>query len=400
MRDWTIFRAFRRGREAAPAGLTVAEVRTRRQMDQFVKLPWRIYADDPHWVPPLLVDVKESLDPRHHPFYRHGAGVRFLATRDGVAVGRILASDDPNYNAQRGTNVGCFGFFETIDDAAVSGALLDAAANWLRGRGRASMMGPMDYSTNYPCGLLIEGFDTPPRVMMNHNPPYYAALLESWGLAKVKDLYAWWFTDPHDMIAAWRPRAERLEKRGRVTIRPFRLKDFDAEVRRCTEVYNATIGENWGFVRLTDAEFRYLAKRIAQLANPQQVLLAEIDGKTVGFSITLPDINEATGPLNGRLTTFGLPIGLIRLFYLLRRVKTARMVVLGLLEGYRRRGIAELLILKTLDYGKNVIGYTGAELGWTLEDNRSVNRTVEAVGAKHYKTYRIYEKKIVDTVNG
>jgi GNAT superfamily N-acetyltransferase len=232
---------------------------------------------------------------------------------------------------------------------------------------------------------------------MNHNPPYYAPLLESWGLAKIKDLYAWWFTDPRDMIATWRPRAERLAQRGGVTIRPFRLKDFEAEVQRCTDVYNATIGENWGMVKLADAEFRFLAKRIAQLANPQQVLLAEVAGKTVGFSITLPDINEATGPLNGRLTTCGVPIGLARFLYRLPRVKSARMIVLGLLEGYRRRGIAELLILKTLDYGKNVIGYTGAELSWTLEDNRSVNRTVEAVGAKHYKTYRIYEKSIVES---
>ena len=395
MRDWTIFRALRGGREAAPAGLAVVEVRSRGQFDQFLKLPWRIYASDPHWVPPLLLDVKEFLDQRRHPFYRHGAAARFLATRDGVAVGRILVSDDPNYNAQHGANVGCFGLFESVDDAAVSAALLNAAADWLRGRGRSSMMGPIDYSTNYPCGLLIEGFDTPPRVLMNHNPSYYAPLLEAWGLAKVKDLYAWWFTDPHDMLARWRPRAERLAARGRVTIRPFRLKDFDAEVQRCTEVYNATIGGNWGMVKLADAEFRFLAKRIAQLANPQQVLLAEIDGKTVGFSITLPDINEATAPLNGRLTTFGLPFGLVRFLYRLRRVKTARMLVLGLLEGYRRRGIAELLILKTLDYGKNVIGYTGAELSWTLEDNRSVNHTVEAVGAKRYKTYRIYEKQIV-----
>jgi len=163
-------------------------------------------------------------------------------------------------------------------------------------------------------------------------------------------------------------------------------------VQRCKEVYNGSIGENWGFVKLTDAEFHYLAKRMAQMADPRQVLLAEINGNTVGFSITLPDINEAIRPLNGRLTTFGLPIGLVRLLYRIRRVKAARMVVLGLLADFRRRGIGEMLILQTLDYGKNTIGYTGAELGWTLEDNRLINRTVEAVGAKRYKTYRIYEK--------
>jgi GNAT superfamily N-acetyltransferase len=394
MRDWTIFRAFRRRGESPGAELKIEQVGSRRQRSQFLRLPWRIYAGDPQWVPQLLVDVKEFIDPRRHPFFRHGAATQFLATRDGQAVGRILVSDDPNYNAQHASNVGCFGLFESVDDQAVAHALLEAAAGWLRARGRSSMMGPIDYSTNYPVGLLVEGFDTPPRVMMNHHPPYYAGLLESWGLAKVKDLYAWWFEDPYDMVTQWRTRLERLIRRGRVTVRPFRLKDFEAEVVRCQSVYNGSRGANWGFVKLTEAEFRYLGKRIKQLAIPQQVYLAEIDGRPVGFSITLPDINEAIRPLNGRLTAFGLPIGLVRLLYRLPRVKAARMMVLDLLEDVRRRGIAEMLILATLDYGKNVIGYTGAELSWTLEDNRLVNRAIEAVGAKRYKTYRIYEKTI------
>jgi len=360
MRDWTIFRAFRRRGESPGAELKIEQVGSRRQRSQFLRLPWRIYAGDPQWVPQLLVDVKEFIDPRRHPFFRHGAATQFLATRDGQAVGRILVSDDPNYNAQHASNVGCFGLFESVDDQAVAHALLEAAAGWLRARGRSSMMGPIDYSTNYPVGLLVEGFDTPPRVMMNHHPPYYAGLLESWGLAKVKDLYAWWFEDPYDMVTQWRTRLERLIRRGRVTVRPFRLKDFEAEVVRCQSVYNGSRGANWGFVKLTEAEFRYLGKRIKQLAIPQQVYLAEIDGRPVGFSITLPDINEAIRPLNGRLTAFGLPIGLVRLLYRLPRVKAARMMVLDLLEDVRRRGIAEMLSLATVDYGKNVIGYTGA----------------------------------------
>lgn len=374
--------------------ITVREVVSKRDLNRFVKFPWKIYRDDPNWVPPLLVDIKEFLDSKTHPFYLHGAATKLLAFRGGQTVGRILVSDDPNYNELHGTNVGCFGMFECIDDATVAAALIERAGDWLRQRGRSEIMGPIDYSTNYLCGLLVDGFDTPPRVMMNHHPPYYGPLIEQCGLAKAKDLYSWWFEDPLDMVAKWRRRAERIAKRGGVTVRSFRLKDFEAEVRRCEEVYNSARTNNWAFVKLTRAEFEYLAKRLARIGVPELVLVAEVEGRPVGFSVTLPDINEACRPLDGRLTTFGLPIGLVRLLCRAPRVKTARMLVLDLVEEYRRRGISELMILRTLDYGKNTIGYTGAELGWTLEDNYLINRTVEAVGAKRYKTYRIYRKPL------
>jgi len=384
----------RRATQPVPGTLEIREVQSRADLDRFIKLPWRIYAGNPHWVPPLLVEVKEFLNRRKHPFYRHGAATQFLALRDGTPIGRTLVSDDPNYNAQHGTSVGHFGMFECLEDPAAAHALLDAAAGWLRGRGRAAIMGPIDYSTNYPCGLLIEGFDTPPRVMMNHNPTYYAGLLESWGLRKAKDLYAWWFVDPHDLVAKWQVRVERIVRRTGVVVRPFRKSRFDADVDRCRTVYNTAMRDQWGFVKLTEAEFRYFADRLARLAIAEQVLLAELDDRPVGFSITLPDVNEAIRPLNGRLSRYGLPLNLLRLAFRTRHIKTARMLVLDVVQEYRRRGIAELLILRTLDYGKHVLGYTGAELSWTLDDNRLVNRTIEAVGGRKYKTYRIYEKDL------
>lgn len=374
--------------------IEIREVKTRGDLDRFVELPWRIYAEDPHWVPPLKIEIKDFLNRRKHPFYKHGEAASFIAVRDGQTVGRVLASDDGVYNAEQQSKVGCFGMFESIDEPAVAHALLDAAAGWLRARGLTTIRGPIDYSMNYQCGLLVEGFDTPPRIMMNHNRRYYAALLESWGLHKGRDLYAWWFTDSLDLATKWKARLERMAQRSRVVVRPFRVKDFEAEVIRSREVYNAAMNDLWGFARLTDTEFQYFAKKLSQLAIADQVLLAEIDGRPVGFSITLPDMNEATRPLNGRLTRFGLPIGLLRLLRRKRHITTARMVVLNVLKEYRRRGIAELLILRTLDYGKNVLGYTGAELSWTLEDNDAVNRTIEAVGAKRYKTYRVYEKDL------
>ncbi len=382
-------------RACAQAGIEIRPVASRRDLNQFVHLPFRIYVQDPNWVPRLIIEVKEFLDPKRHPFYLHGAATKFLALRGGEAVGRILVSDDPAFNAFQGTNLGCFGMFESVDDPQVAAALLDAAAGWLRARGRDAMRGPIDYSMSYPCGMLVEGFETPPRAMMNHNPPYYARLLEQCGFVKIKDLLAWWFADTPDILTKWKPRAEWLQRRGRIKIRPFSRKDFEAEVRRCNEVFAAATAKHWGLVPLSDAEFRHLAKQMAWIASPEQTLLAEIDGKPVGFSITLPDVNEAVRPLNGRLTRFGLPIGLIRLFFRLRKVKTARVMVLVVLEKYRRRGVAELLIYRTLDYGKNVLHYTDAELSWTLEDNELINRTIEAVGAERYKKYRIYEKSLL-----
>jgi GNAT superfamily N-acetyltransferase len=376
------------------APLEVRMVQNGRDLDRFIQLPWRIYAEDPQWVPPLIQEVKDFLNPRKHPFFQHGAAAQFIAVRGDETLGRILVSDDPLYNEQNNKNVGCFGMFECLDDRAAAQSLLDAASDWLRARGRTSIRGPIDYSINYPCGLLIDGFDTPPRFMMNHNRPYYVGLLESCGLQKAIDLYAWWFTDPLNLLSRWKEKAERLGRRGGITIRPFRTHDFVAEVNRCQTVYNLAMKDLWGFVKLTDAEFQFFAKKLKQMAMAEQVLLAEVAGEVVGFSITVPDVNEAIGPLNGRLMRYGLPIGLMQFLRHKRHIKTARMVVLDVLEKYRRRGIAELLILRTLDYGKNVVGYTGAELGWTQENNIAVNRTIEAVGARRYKTFRLYETNL------
>jgi hypothetical protein len=378
--------------DASP--IEVRPVRTRRERERFVRLPWTIYANDPHWAPPLLLDVKQFIDPRKHAFYRHGAAQPLLAWRDGQPVGRMMVSDDPRYHATHADNVGCFGMFESVDDPAVAHALLDSAAQWLTARGRTSIRGPIDYSLSYPAGLLIEGFDTPPRVMMNHHPPYYAALLESWGLAKAKDLYAWWFDDSNQMLDKWRRREERFRAKSGITIRPFSKRHFDADVQACMNIYRDAWEKNWGFVPMSDAECRQFAGHLRTLAVPELILLAEHQGKTVGMALTLPDFNEALRPLNGRLTTWGLPIGLLRFLYRIKRLKTARLVALGVHEAYRRRGVCESLILHTLETGKHRFHLTGAELSWTLEDNDAINNAIRAVGGRHYKTYRVYQREI------
>jgi GNAT superfamily N-acetyltransferase len=229
--------------------------------------------------------------------------------------------------------------------------------------------------------------------MMNHNPPYYEDFFTSWGLVRAKDLYAWWFAD-NPQIEEWRQRVERLQRRSHVTIRSVNPNDLFAEIQRCKHLYNESWKDNWGFVPMSDAESDEMARMMGHVAIPEMLLIAEIDREPVGFSFTLPDFNEAIRPLNGRLTRFGLPIGLLRLRSNLKRIKTARLLALGVLADYRRRGVAEMLILRTFDYGRDQLGYSGAELSWTLEDNQLVNRTIEAVGGERYKTYRMFEKSI------
>ncbi len=379
-------------RSTSGGDVRISEAKGRRLRETFVRFPWQIYKSDPQWVPPLLMEQREFINPRRHPFYLHGAAVPLVAFRGDQPVGRLLVSDDPNYNREHQSNVGCFGMFESIDDEEVARALIDAAADWLRVRGRDRIRGPIDYSLNYPCGMLVNGFNTPPRIMMGHNPPHYERLLLACGLVKAKDLYAWWFDDSNDMLAVWGRRAKRLAARGRFQIRPLRFDDLDAEIARCKVVYNAALERNWGFVKMTDAEFHHLAAQLKMIAIPDLLLLAELDGEPVGCSITLPDMNEVIRPLNGRLFPWGLPLGLARLYLTRRRVRTVRVMALGILEPFRRRGLVELLILRTIDYWKR--HFTGAELGWTLEDNHPINHAIEAVGGQRYKTYRIYERAI------
>ena len=373
----------------------ITEVRSAADRSVFVRIPYKLYENDPVWVPPLLVDRKDFINPKKHPFYLHGAATQFIAWQGREPVGRILVSDDPNFNATHDTNVGAFGMFESVDDEAVAHALLGAAAEWLRARGRTGLLGPIDYSTNYEIGLLVEGFDTPPRVMMNHNPPYYARLFESWGLTKAKDVYAWWITDQLEVPERWRRVTDRMAQRSGVVLRPLVMKRFETEIQKIKVIYNSAWEKNWGAVKFTDAEFEHLAKDLKMLADPDLAIVAEVDGKAVGFSLALPDLNEALkiADIDGRLFPFGLPIGLVKLLRAMKKVKTIRLVILGVLEGYRRRGITEALIMRTIDVGLKK-GFNACEMSWTLEDNDLINRPIEALGSERYKTYRVYEKAI------
>jgi len=374
--------------------IEISEVSSRRDRDAFIRFQWRIYPNDPVWVPPLIIERKTFLDRHRHPFYEHGDAALFLARRNGEIVGRIMASDDPNYNSLHQANVGCFGLFECIDDRNVAAALFEAAAGWLRKKGRDEVMGPIDYSTNYVCGLLIDGFQFAPTILTAHNPSYYRELIESCGFTKAKDWYAWWFDDPAKAVTHLRRLAERFRRRWPVTIRPGNLKNIRDESRRLREIYNQAWEKNWGFVPFTKAEFEFMTKEMKPLLVPEFAWVAEIGNEPVGFTLCLPDINVALRHINGRLTRFGLPIGLIKLLYYKRRIRKGRLIALGVVEKYRRSGIAEMLVLRVMEETMIKRGMTG-ELSMTLEDNFMINRFIQALGASRYKTYRIYTRPLI-----
>ena len=371
----------------------IAQVISRADRDAFIKFAWRIYQNDSAWVPPLLLERKEFLDRKKHPFFEHGDAALFLARVGGEIVGRIMASDDPRYNSLHQSNVGCFGLFESVDDPSVAAALFDAAADWLRSKGRDEMMGPIDYSTNYVCGLLVEGFEFPPTLLTAHNPPYYESLMKGAGFRKVTDFYAWWFSEPAEAATRLRRLAASVKRRHSATIRRGDLKDFRAEAGRLREIYNEAWKDNWGFVPFTEREFEFLAKELKQLVVPEFTLIAEVGAEPVGFILCVPDINVALCKINGRLTNFGLPIGLAKLLYYKSRIRTARLIALGVKPKYRRGGIAEMLVLRIIEDAMLQRGFTG-ELSMTLEDNHLINRFLSAIGAKKYKTYRIYQRQI------
>ena len=371
----------------------VSLVATGLEKDRFIRLQYELYRGNPFFVPPLLMERHEFLDAEKNPFYRHAEVALFLATREGKPVGRVAAVEDRNYNTFHGSKVAYFGLFECIDDAGVAASLLAAARNWARWRGLTQLIGPMSLSTNYDCGLLVEGFDSSPYVMTGYNPPYYAELLEACGLRKAKDLFAFERSakvPPPDRFVRV---ADKIRSHEGISVRSLDLADFEAEVGRIKSVYNSAWEKNWGFVPMTDAEFDKLAKDLRPLVKADLALIAESYGEPIAFSLTIPDINQAFKKVGGTLTTFGLPVGLAKLLWYQKRISKVRLMALGIKEGWRRRGIDAVLIVETIRRADR-LGYEGGEISWTLEDNDLVNRAIEAAGSRRSKVYRIYETSV------
>ena len=373
----------------ARQALEVRPVASRRELNTFIKLPWRLYRNEPNWVPPLVYDRKRFLDRSRNPFFKHAEVELFLAWRGETPVGRISAQIDRNFNEFQGHDWGMFGFFECSDDLEVAQALLSAADSWLRARGRGRMIGPMDFTTNDECGILVDGYELPPTILTNWHYPYYRELMEGAGLAKAMDLYMW-SLDVADRgsvhPAIWRIAADVERKHG-ITVRNMRKKDMEAEIGRFLKVYNAAWERNWGFVPLTDEEVRHYAKDLKQILDENWAFIAEKDGEPVGAALTLPDYNQVFKHMNGRL----LPFGWAKFLWYKRKIDRVRVFALGVKPEYQHTGVGAKLYEMHWDAGAST-GQGRGETGWTLESNTPMNRAMERMGGKIVRTYRIYER--------
>lgn len=370
--------------------LQIRQVRTRRDLARFQRLPWQIYRGDRQWVPPLLSQERGLLWPGRHPFHDHALTALFVAWEGTRPVGRIGACLNEQHNVFQGERAGFFGFFESVDDPDVAVALVSAAAAWLKEQGMEILRGPCNWSTNETCGLLIDGFDSPPMVMMTYNPPYYAPLLEKAGLRKAKDLVAFEIFTTGEEPARVARIASRVAERAGVTIRCMDKRRYAGEIARVKGIYNEAWRGNWGFVPMTAAEFDHLGKEVKSVVDPRLVLIAEHQGEAVAFALSLPNVNSVLARINGRM----FPFGFIKALWYGRRISEARLLTLGVKEGFRRRGIEAVLMLESFRQGK-MAGYTHGEMGWVLEDNALMIRDIEAMDGRRYKTYRIYQAPIV-----
>lgn len=359
----------------------------------FIKAQWLFYADDPNWVPPLIMDRKKLLNQKVNPFFKHSQLQMFLAERNGKVVGRIAAITNERHNELHQDSIGFFGFFECINDQAVANALFDAAKAWLRTKGKTAIRGPVNPSMNDETGLLVDGFDGPPVILMTYNPPYYQDLIKGAGLDKVKDLYAYMLYTEDWQNEKLARMSDIVRERNGVTFRNLNLKDnaqFKRDVETIREIYNTAWEKNWGFVKMTNEEFDFLAADLKQIANPEYAIIAESHGKVAGFLLAVPDINYCLRSNKSG----GLLTGLYHLLTKRKKIRLIRLIVLGVLPEFRRTGIDGTLYTEIARRAKrdNLIG---AEASWILEDNEMMNRGLTHTMKGHlYRTYRLFETSL------
>jgi hypothetical protein len=374
---------------------TIRPVSSSSDLKKFIRLPWKIYKNDPAWTPPLLMERKEFLDPKKNPFFEHAEVALFLAEKDGEPVGRISAQVDHLHNETHKERTGFFGLFECIDDPDVASALLNNAGGWLKTRGMDRIRGPFSFSINEEVGIVVKGRENPPFVLMAHSAPYYEKLLEGWGLKKLKDFYCWRYDSSRPVPEAAMQLAEEARKYPGLTIREVNPKTLEQDVRILIDVFNSAWSKNWGFVPLTENEIKKAAKDFKLLLEPKLALIAEVNGVPAAISLALPNLNEAIKDLNGRLFPCGLPTLLYRIKR--KKIRSARLILLGIKKEFRKdelgAGLSVLLYVEKHRRSQE-LGHWGGELSWTLEDNQKINFGIEMMGGEHYKTYRVYEKSL------
>jgi GNAT superfamily N-acetyltransferase len=362
---------------------------TGKDLGAFIDYPYTLFKGHPHWVGELKKDVRHLLD-TGHPFWRHAERKLLMARRDGRPVGRIAAIVNQAHNNFHGDKTGFFGFFDCENDREVSGALFAAATTWLKAKGMDSIVGPVNPSTNETCGMLSEGFDFPPMVMMPYNPPYYLELSEAAGFTKAKDLYAYKYDTVNPLPDRFEKILTRMQRDGKITVHFAEVKKLDAAISEVKEIYNSAWEKNWGFVPMTAEEMDDMAAAMRPVLKPDYLFFARHDGRPAAFCLMLPDFNIALKHTAGALTPFNIIPFLLRFSGKLNR---GRLLTLGVKKEFRGKGI-ELLLIKQAIISAKKMGWEYGDMSWTLEDNDLINKTIEAVGGKLYRKYRVYQKKI------
>ena len=368
--------------------LVIKPVETSRERSQFLQLPWDLNRHDPHWMPPLRANQQELVGFKRHPFYDDAEGQAFLALQGGRAIGRVHAILNHVHNRYHQENRGFFGFFECLDDAEVAAGLFAAVRQWFAAKGIVDIRGPVNPSLNYECGLLIDGFDSPPFFMMTHNPPYYGRLIEACGFAKVEDMFAFWghidMLDQLDAKLAFI--VEECQRRFQIKLRRLDTRRFNQEVRMFLDIYNQSLQGTWGFTPLSEGEIAHLSASLKHLIVPEMTTVAEIDGRPVGAQFGLLDYNPRIKQIDGRL----FPFGFMRLLWSRRAIKRVRLISTNVIPEYQKWGLG-LVIASRIVPEIKAWGIEEVEFSWVLESNKLSYGTLKRGGAKITKTYRLYD---------
>jgi hypothetical protein len=369
--------------------MEIIEVKTPQDLDDFIKLPFPLYSQDPYFVSPLIMDIRERFSNKN-PFFLHAKVKYFLAKQNGKFSGRVASISNQKHNEFHSDKVGFFGFFESLNDYSVSSSLLDAVSQELQREGMDTIRGPMNFSTNEECGFLIEGFDKTPLLMTPYNPAYYRELMEKYGMEKAKDLYAYICDIPEELPEKILRVAEIAEKRG-IRVRPINKQKFDSEMKIFMEIYNSAWNKNWGFIPLTEEETNHISKKLKSIVLPELTLIAEKDKEPVGFMGMLPDFNFVLKKIKGKLN----PITIMKAAYYSKKIPDLRMLLLGIKTEYRHKGVDALMFREGfMSIREKYKRFKRVEFSWILEDNIPVQRLVEMIGARLYKKYRVYEKRL------
>jgi len=370
--------------------ILIKKVNTKSELNQFIKFPWKIYKDNKYWVPPLLMEQKTLLDKQKNPFFKEADAEYFLAYRNNEIVGRIAAVKNDIYLKYHNDSSGQFGFFECKNDQDVANALFDTVKTWMKEKGLKLMNGPANPSSNDIYGMLVEGFDDSPRLLMPYNPEYYVKLCENYGMKKAKDLFAWKIVNEKIKASEKLKRGQEIVRnRYKLKISQMDMKNFSKELERFKYVYNKAWAPNWGFVPMTEEQIDAMAKDMKPLAEPSLVLFGEIDGKLIGAALVMLDYNQVFINMNGRL----LPFNFLKLFTQKKKINWARILTLGIIPEFQKKGLDTVFYWEIVNRAAELGIYQG-EASWVLEDNDMMNRGLELMNAERYKRYRIWEVEL------